>query len=57
MIHHYDHRWATYEGRGDELITKDVGLDDKQNIEYEPNTRYWVPETEVVLRSSRIHLV
>ena len=54
MIHHYDHRWATYEGLGDEQATRDVTLDEKRNPNFEPTPRYWVPEEEVDLRASRV---
>ena len=54
MIHHYDHRWATYEGLGDEQTTRDVTLDEKRNPNFEPTSRYWVPEEEVDLRASRV---
>src|SRR5690606_3709724 len=52
MIHHFDHRWATY-GAGasdDEEGTRDCTLAEKQNPDFEPSPRYWVPEDEVVLR-------
>ncbi len=44
MIHHYDHRWATYEPDG---TTRDVTLAEKQNPEFVVLSRYWVRE-EVV---------
>ena len=46
MIHHFDHRWATYGG----LTSRDVSLAEKQQPTFEPTARYWVPETEVVSR-------
>ena len=54
MIHHYDHRWATFEGEGVGQSTRDVTLEEKQNPNFEPNPRYWVPEDEVDLRASRV---
>lgn len=56
MIHHFDHRWATY-GSGtsdDEESARDCTFNEKQNPNFEPSPRYWVPEEEVVLRSSRV---
>jgi len=50
MIHHYDHRWATYvssrKGRG-EPETVDVTLAQKQDPKFEPTPRYWVDRDEV----------
>ena len=54
MIHHYDHRWATYEGEDEEQGTRDVILEEKQDPNFEPTPRYWVPEDEVDMRASRV---
>jgi hypothetical protein len=54
MIHHYDHRWATYEGEDEEQGTRDVTLEEKQDPDFEPTPRYWVPEDEVDMRASRV---
>ncbi|WP_017972619.1 Eco57I restriction-modification methylase domain-containing protein [Actinopolyspora halophila] len=43
MIHHYDHRWATYDGGS----TRDVELTEKQDPEFAPMPRYWVARQEV----------
>ena len=56
MIHHFDHRWATY-GAGtsdDEESARDCTLVEKQNSDFEPSPRYWVPEEEVTLRAARV---
>ena len=56
MIHHFDHRWATY-GAGtsdDEEGARDCTLAEKQNPDFEPSPRYWVPEEEVILRAARV---
>ncbi len=56
MIHHFDHRWATY-GIGandDEDSARDCTLAEKQNSDFEPSPRYWVPEEEIVLRAARV---
>lgn len=54
MLHHYDHRWATYEGEDEEQGTRDVTLEEKQDPTFEPTPRYWVPEDEVDMRASRV---
>lgn len=56
MIHHYDHRWATYAGGSadDEEGSRDCTLAEKQDPNYEPTPRYWVPEDEVHLRAARV---
>ncbi|EAQ06273.1 putative type II DNA modification enzyme [Yoonia vestfoldensis SKA53] len=54
MIHHYDHRWATYEGEDEEQGVRDVTLEEKQDPNFEPTPRYWVPEDEVDMRASRV---
>ncbi len=56
MLHHFDHRWATY-GVGsshDEESARDCTMVEKQDPTFEPSPRYWVPEGEVVLRSARV---
>lgn len=44
MIHHYDHRWATYEPDGS---TRDVTLAEKQDPDFVVLPRYWVRESLV----------
>lgn len=44
MIHHYDHRWATYESDGS---TRDVTLAEKQDPNFVVLPRYWVRESVV----------
>ena len=44
MIHHYDHRWATYEPDGS---TRDVTLEEKQDPDFVVLPRYWVRESVV----------
>ncbi|MDP4533492.1 N-6 DNA methylase [Marinobacter salarius] len=51
MVHHYDHRWATYEIDGE--TSRDCTLEEKQNPNYQPRPRYWVPENEVTLRTAK----
>ncbi|WP_372090745.1 N-6 DNA methylase [Tistrella mobilis] len=56
MIHHFDHRWATYSvgTSDDEDDARDCTLAEKQNPDFEPSPRYWVPEDEVMLRAARV---
>jgi hypothetical protein len=46
MVHQFDHRWATYEGKS----TREYTDEEKTNPDLEPSPRYWVPEKEVVAR-------
>jgi len=46
MVHHYDHRWATYEGEE----SRDTTLDEKLDLGAEVTPRYWVPQSEVASR-------
>jgi hypothetical protein len=46
MIHQFDHRWATYDGND----SRDVALAEKQDADFEPDPRYWVPQGEVADR-------
>ncbi len=46
MIHHFDHRWATYDG----LDTRDMTDAEKADPSAVALPRYWVPEAEVEAR-------
>lgn len=50
MVHHFDHRWASYSEDG--TTASDVDVTDKQDCGFEPLPRYWVPEAEVRTRYS-----
>lgn len=56
MIHHFDHRWATYADGlvDDEDSARDSMLSEKRNPDFEPEPRYWVPEDEVKIRAARV---
>ena len=56
MIHHFDHRWATYgiDASAEEDSARDCTLAEKESSAFEPSPRYWVPEDEVVLRAARV---
>ena len=43
MVHHYDHRWATYDG----TVTRDVTDAEKADPEFLALPRYWVPAADV----------
>lgn len=47
LIHHYDHRWATYD---DEGSSRDVTIAEKQDPDFYVNPRYWVERSEVDAR-------
>lgn len=51
MIHHFDHRWATYQPDGS---TRDMTPDEKANPDCLPMPRYWVEDREVYLRIARL---
>ncbi|MFF2303167.1 Eco57I restriction-modification methylase domain-containing protein [Streptomyces sp. NPDC058128] len=44
MLHHYDHRWATYDEDGS---TRDLSLEEKQDSDAFVLPRYWVTKREV----------
>lgn len=46
MIHHFDHRWATYDGPN----TRDLTLSEKQDPDYCVQPRYWVKARDVYIR-------
>jgi hypothetical protein len=47
LIHHYDHRWATYAVDGS---SRDVTLAERQDPDFQITPRYWVEQTEVQKR-------
>ena len=49
MMHHFDHRWATYEGTD----TRDVTQTEKGDPDFLALPRYWVDEAEVKRRVPR----
>jgi len=48
MIHHFDHRWATYAEDGD--ASREVTPAEKADPGFIATPRYWVPEAEVAAR-------
>lgn len=51
MVHQFDHRWASYDATGEE--TRDLRLEEKQAPDFHIEPRYWVPEEQVRLKTSR----
>jgi hypothetical protein len=46
MIHHFDHRWVTYEGED----SRESTLTEKMDPTFEPTPRYWVPAHDLADR-------
>ncbi len=57
MIHQYDHRFGSYASRGEErgfVALPQTRLEDYKNPDYLVQPFYWVPEEEVVFRTSLV---
>ncbi|WP_016854811.1 Eco57I restriction-modification methylase domain-containing protein [Halomonas smyrnensis] len=52
MVHHYDHRFATYDTDGETI--RDTTETEKADPDFAPLPRYWVNEWEVVLRTADV---
>ena len=52
MIHHYDHRWATYDDGVGDKDSRGLLKQEKQDPSFEAQPRYWVPKREVLLRTT-----
>jgi len=52
MVHHYDHRFATYDTDGESI--RDATQAEQANPDFTPLPRYWVNEWEVVLRTADV---
>ncbi len=48
MIHHFDHRWATYAEDGE--TSREATLAEKADPSFAATPRYWVPQGEVAAR-------
>lgn len=48
LIHHFDHRWASFDDDG--TTSRDCDASLKSDPEFEPQARYWVPYSEVEFR-------
>jgi hypothetical protein len=47
LVHHYDHRWATYDVDGS---SRDVTMTEKRDPDFQVTPRYWVERGEVEAR-------
>ena len=54
MVHHFDHRWASYQINGGKEAAIDVSLEDKKNPDFTVLPRYWVEAREVHLRTANL---
>ena len=54
MIHHFDHRWASYRRENGEAVPLDVPSEDKQDPDFSVLPRYWVSAREVRLRVANL---
>ena len=54
MIHHFDHRWASYRREGGRDFAVDVGLEDKHDASFAVLPRYWIEAREVHLRVAKL---
>ena len=54
MIHHFDHRWASYRREAGSDVAVDVAREDKQNPGFAALPRYWVEAREVRLRVAKL---
>ncbi len=52
MVHHYDHRFATYDTDGETI--RDATETEKADPDFAPLPRYWVNEWEVMLRTADV---
>lgn len=52
MVHHYDHRFATYDTDGEDI--RDATSGEKADPAFTPLPRYWINEWEVVLRTADV---
>jgi hypothetical protein len=53
MIHHFDHRWATYDaGETGDDASRGPTVEEKHDPSFESSPRYWVSEREVADRLS-----
>jgi hypothetical protein len=48
MVHHYDHRWATFTGTGGGAHTRDAKPEEHADPTWEPAPRYWVRRADIL---------
>ena len=54
MIHHFDHRWASYQLKGGKEAAIDVSLQEKEDSSFTVLPRYWIAAREVHLRTATL---
>ena len=54
MIHHFDHRWASYRREDGKDVAMEVSREDKQDLDFAVLPRYWVEAREVHLRVANL---
>ena len=54
MLHHFDHRWASYRIEGGKHVVVDVSREYKQDSNFSVRLRYWVEAREVHLRVAKL---
>ena len=54
MIHHFDHRWASYRREGGGDVAEYVSYEDKRDPGFVVLPRYWVEAREVRLRVAKL---
>ena len=52
MVHQFDHRWATYDAKGED--SRDVTESEKRDPLFVPRPRYWVEERQVLARIANV---
>ena len=52
MIHHFDHRWASYRVEGSKEVAADVTHQEKEDSSFTVLPRYWIAAREVHLRTA-----
>lgn len=48
MVHHYDHRWATFTDTGGDANARDATPEEHADSAWEPAPRYWVRRADVL---------
>ena len=54
MVHHFDHRWASYQLKGGKEAALDVPRQKKEDSSFTVLPRYWVEAREVRLRTANL---
>lgn len=50
MVHHYDHRWATFANAEKDGKERDTTTEEHADPAYEPTPRYWVRRSDVIAK-------